>query len=83
MVIVSTDCSGADLENIEKHAAPDSKPSDHRRDAGPPGKNVPRHDRSTDRVGDQRARGHAAHAELRHRSEPEAEDAAENDLTDR
>ena len=39
--------------------------------------------RHADRVGDQRTRGDAAHAELRHRPEPEAERAAEHDLADR
>ena len=47
-----------------------------------PGKDIPRHDGSADRIGDQRAGGDAAHAELRDRAEPEAERAAENDLAD-
>ena len=53
------------------------------RDARAAGKNVPCHDGGADGERDQRARGDAAHAELRHRSEPEAEHAAEHDLAGR
>ena len=87
--MVSTDCSGektgdrADLQDVDEHRPLNAKSPDPGNDARPPREQVPAHRRYADRIGDQRARGDAAHAELRDRAEAEAERAAENDLADR
>ena len=69
-----------DLEDVDEHRPRMRKPADLRNDARASRKQIPAHHADADRIGDQRTRGDAAHAELRDRAEAEAERAAENDL---
>src|SRR5258708_10942732 len=72
---------GADLQDVDEHRPLNAKSPDPGNDAGPAGKQIPSHDGYADQVRDQGACGDAAHAELRNRTETEAECATENDLT--
>src|SRR5439155_27246199 len=72
---------GSDFEDVDEHRPSDVKSPDPGNDARPAGKQIPPHHSYADEVRDQGARGDAAHAELRDRTETEAERAAKNDLT--